>query len=53
MNERKNVVEKKQLDEISLSKKLLTLNQLKFDNNQLIIERFDLAKLIRGMIQSL
>ena len=36
----------------SLVKKLLTLNQLEFGNDQLSMERFDLAELIRGVIQS-
>ena len=35
-----------------LVKKLLNLNQLEFGNDQLAMERFDLAELIRGVIQS-
>jgi two-component system sensor histidine kinase VanS len=33
-------------------KKLLTLNQLEFGNDQITMERFDIASLIRGVIQS-
>ena len=33
-------------------KKLLTLNQLEFGNDKIEMERFDLAQLIRGKIQS-
>lgn len=33
-------------------KKLLTLNQLEFGNNQVSMERFDLTDLINGVIQS-
>lgn len=33
-------------------KKLLTLNQLEFGNDQIMMERFDIASLIRGVIQS-
>lgn len=33
-------------------KKLLTLNQLEFGNDQVIMERFDLITLIRGILQS-
>ena len=33
-------------------KKLLTLNQLEFGNNQVSMERFDLTDLIHGVIQS-
>ena len=33
-------------------KKLLTLNQLEFGNNQVSMERFDLTDLIQGVIQS-
>ena len=33
-------------------RQLLTLNQLEFGNDQLSMERFDLAELIRGVIQS-
>lgn len=36
----------------ALVKKLLNLNQLEFGNDQLSMERFDLAELIRGVIQS-
>ena len=32
--------------------KLLTLNQLEFGNDQIVMERFDLAELIRNKIQS-
>ena len=33
-------------------KKLLTLNQIEFGNNQVTMERFDLHELIRGVLQS-
>ena len=33
-------------------KKLLTLNQIEFGNNQVAMERFDLDSLIRGVLQS-
>ena len=33
-------------------KKLLTLNQLEFGNDQITMERFDIADLIRGVISS-
>ncbi|MGI6094019.1 MAG: sensor histidine kinase [Lachnospiraceae bacterium] len=33
-------------------KKLLTLNQLEFGNDQVVMERFDLAELIQGVVQS-
>lgn len=33
-------------------KKLLTLNQLEFGNDQVIMERFDMTELIRGMANS-
>lgn len=36
----------------ALVKKLLTLNQLEFGYDQLSLERFDLAELIRGVIQA-
>ena len=36
----------------TLVKKLLTLNQLEFGYDQLSLERFDLAELIRGVIQA-
>lgn len=35
-----------------LVQKLLTLNQLEFGNDQVVMERFDLAELIRNKIQS-
>ena len=33
-------------------KKLLTLNQIEFGNNQVTMERFDLHELVRGVLQS-
>ena len=33
-------------------KNLLTLNQLEFGNDEVIFERFDVSKLIQGVIQS-
>ncbi len=36
----------------SLVQKLLTLNQLEFGNDQVVMERFDLTELIRNKIQS-
>ena len=33
-------------------KKLLTLNQLEFGNDMVVMERFDVTELIRGVIQS-
>lgn len=36
----------------SLVRKLLTLNQLEFGNDQVVMERFDLALLIRNKLQS-
>ena len=33
-------------------KKLLTLNQLEFGNETITMERFDLAELIRGVVNS-
>ena len=36
-----------------LVKKLLTLNQLEFGNDQVEMERFDIVQLIKGKMQSL
>lgn len=36
----------------AMVKKLLTLNQLEFGNDQAVMERFDLSELIRGVLQS-
>lgn len=36
----------------TMVKKLLTLNQLEFGNDQVAMERFDIAALIRGILQS-
>lgn len=36
----------------SMVKKLLSLNQLEFGNDQVLMERFDLTALIQGIIQS-
>lgn len=36
-----------------LVQKLLTLNQLEFGNDQVVLERFDLSELIRNKVQSL
>ncbi len=37
----------------NMVKKLLTLNQLEFSNEKLSMERFDLAALIRGVVQGM
>lgn len=36
----------------NMVKKLLTLNQLEFGNDQVAMERFDLTDLVRGVVQS-
>lgn len=36
----------------SMVKKLLSLNQLEFGNDQVTMERFDLSELVRGVVQS-
>ncbi|MDD3338889.1 MAG: HAMP domain-containing sensor histidine kinase [Lachnospiraceae bacterium] len=37
----------------NMVKKLLTLNQLEFGNDQIVMERFDIVNLIRGVLQSM
>ena len=37
----------------TMVKKLLTLNQLEFGNDQIVMDRFDLVQLIRGVIEGM